>query len=267
MKLSKSQIEQFHSNGYLLLPNLFNQVETGVLQQAAETVYALDREEVFRESDGKTPRTAFAAHYYNEAFRRLGCHPRLIQPVEQLLDGQVYMHQYKVNAKAAFTGDVWQWHQDYGTWARDDHMPEARAMNIALYVNDASEFNGPLWMIPRSHKQGVFEAGHDLQTTSYPLWTLDKATITRLVDEGGIVSAHGKAGSVLLFYSTLVHCSPPNLSPWPRTVVYLSLCHVDNHIRQFKRPEWVAHRNFAPIESLPDDCLMKLADQQINSAA
>ena len=72
MKVSKSQIEQFHSDGYLLLPNLFNQVETGVLQQAAETVYALDREEVFRESDGKTPRTAFAAHYYNEAFRRLG---------------------------------------------------------------------------------------------------------------------------------------------------------------------------------------------------
>ena len=221
----------------------------------------------FAKAMAKTARTAFAAHYYNEAFRRLGCHPRLIQPVEQLLDGQVYMHQYKVNAKAAFTGDVWQWHQDYGTWARDDHMPESRAMNIALYVNDASEFNGPLWMIPRSHKQGVFEAGHDLQTTSYPLWTLDKATITRLVDEGGIVSAHGKAGSVLMFYSTLVHCSPHNLSPWPRTVVYLSLCHVDNHIRRFKRPEWIAHRNFTPIESLADDCLMELADQQINSAA
>ena len=29
------------------------------------------------------------------------------------------MHQYKINAKAAFNGDVWQWHQDYGTWARD----------------------------------------------------------------------------------------------------------------------------------------------------
>ena len=267
MKLTTPQIEQFHATGYLLIPELFDETEIQVLQEASDTVYALDREEVFRESDGKTARTAFAAHYYNEAFRRLGRHPRLVQPVEQLLDGQIYIHQYKVNAKAAFTGDVWQWHQDYGTWSRDDLMPEPRAMNIALYVNDAVEFNGPLWIIPGSHKQGVFEAGHDLQTTSYPLWTLDKQTITKLVDQGGIVSAKAKAGSVLMFYSTLVHCSPPNLSPWPRTVVYLSLCHVENHIRQFKRPEWIAHRDFTPIESLSDDCLRQLAGQEIDSAA
>ena len=261
MKLTNSQIDKFHKDGYLLLPSLFSEAETEVLHHAAQAVYALDREEVFRESDGVTPRTAFAAHCYNEAFRRLGCHPRLIKPVEQLLDGNVYMHQYKVNAKAPFTGDVWQWHQDYGTWSRDDHMPEARAMNIALYVNDAVEFNGPLWMIPGSHKQGVYEAGHDLQTTSYPLWTLDRKAITRLVEEGGIVSAKAKAGSVLMFYSTLVHCSPPNLSPWPRTVVYLSLCHVDNHIRRFKRPEWIAHRDFAPIECFADDCLLTIKDE------
>ncbi len=267
MKLTESQLEQFHTDGYLLLPNLFDDTEIKVLRDAADTVYALDREEVFRESDGKTARTAFAAHEYNEAFRRLGRHPRLIQPVQQILKGDVYMHQYKVNAKAAFTGDVWQWHQDFGTWSRDDLMPEARAMNIALYVDDAVEFNGPLWMIPKSHKQGVFEAGHDLQTTSYPLWTLDRETITRLVDDGGIVSAHGKAGSVLMFYSTLVHCSPPNLSPWPRTVVYLSLCHVDNHIRRFKRPAWVAHRDFTPIASMSDDCLRQLSEQTVDSAA
>ncbi len=263
MKLSETQIEQFHQDGYLILPDLFDEVEVKVLQDAADTVYSLDREEVFRESDAKTARTAFAAHTYNEAFCRLGRHPRLIEPVEQLLGGKVYMHQYKVNAKAAFTGEVWQWHQDYGTWSRDDLMPEPRAMNIALYVNEAVEFNGPLWMIPGSHKQGVFEAGHDLQTTSYPLWTLDKKTITRLVDDGGIVSAKLKAGSVLMFYSTLVHCSPPNLSPWPRTIVYLSLCHVDNHIRRFKRPEWIAHRDFTPIECLPDNCLRQLVLDEI----
>ncbi|MDE0309453.1 MAG: phytanoyl-CoA dioxygenase family protein [Acidiferrobacterales bacterium] len=267
MKLTDSQLQQFHSDGYLFLPDLFDDTEVKVLRDAAQTVYALEREEVFRESDGKTARTAFAAHEYNEAFRRLGRHPRLIRPVQQILSGDVYMHQYKVNAKAAFTGDVWQWHQDFGTWSRDDLMPEARAMNIALYVDDAVEFNGPLWMIPGSHREGVFEAGHDLQTTSYPLWTLDRETITRLVDDGGIVSAHGKAGSVLMFYSTLVHCSPPNLSPWPRTVVYLSLCHVDNHIRQFKRPAWIAHRDFTPIACMSDDCLRQLSDQTAGSAA
>jgi ectoine hydroxylase len=39
--------------------------------------------------------------------------------------------------------------------------------------------------------------------------------------------------------------------------VYLSLCAVGNHIRRFKRPEYIAHRDFRPIELLPDDCLLK----------
>ena len=111
----------------------------------------------------------------------------------------------------------------------------------------------------------VIEAGHDTLTTSYPLWTLDKATVTRLAEEGGIVAPKGKAGSVLLFHSNLVHASPSNISPWDRTIVYLSLCHVDNHIRQFKRDEWIAHRDFTPIQPLADDCLLELARE--NAAA
>ncbi len=39
---------------------------------------------------------------------------------------KTYIHQFKINGKAAFDGDVWQWHQDYGTWKADDDMPEAR---------------------------------------------------------------------------------------------------------------------------------------------
>jgi ectoine hydroxylase len=257
--LGHGQIDAFRRDGFLMLPSVFTTAEAGVLRAAAAEVYALDREEVVREKDGKTARTAFAAHTYNEAFRRLGRHPRLIRPVEALLDGPVYMHQYKVNAKAAFDGDVWQWHQDYGTWARDDDMPEPRAMNIAVFVDDVTEFNGPLWLIPGSHVEGVYAAGHDVSTTSYPLWTLDRETVARLAARGGIFSAKGPAGSVLMFHGNLVHGSPPNMSPWGRTIVYLSLCHVDNHIRRFKRPDWIAHRDFAPIECLGDDCLAELA--------
>src|SRR3546814_17302683 len=101
-------------------------------------IFAQERQENFREKSGVV-RTTFAAHTFNEAFRRLGRHPRLIDPVMQILDGPVYMHQYKINAKAAFAGDVWQWHQDSGTWARDDLMPEPRAMNIALSLEDATD--------------------------------------------------------------------------------------------------------------------------------
>jgi len=50
---------------------------------------------------------------------------------------------------------------------------------------------------------------------------------------------------MLIFSSLLVHASPPNISPFGRSIVYLSLCHVDNHIRRFKRAEWIRHRQFA----------------------
>ena len=261
MKLTKNQLDQFETEGWLLLENRFTQAEIEVLKGELPKIFAMRREEVWREKDGEAVRTAFAAHTYNEAFDRLGRHPRLIEPVMQLLNGPVYMHQYKINGKAAFNGDVWQWHQDYGTWARDDLMPQPRAMNIAVFLDEVTEFNGPLYLIPRSHKQGVIEAGHDTATTSYPLWTLDKERIKELATEGGIVAPKGEPGTVLMFHSNMVHASAPNISPWDRVIVYLSLCHVDNHIRQFKRPEWIAHRDFAPIEPLADRCLLALTAQ------
>jgi ectoine hydroxylase len=254
MRLSDAELQQFDEQGYLFFPERFSSAEARALKVASDEVYSLEREEVWRESNG-VARTAFAAHQYHETFARLGAHPRLIEPVTQLVDGDVYMHQYKVNMKAAFDGDVWQWHQDFGTWHRDDQMPEPRAMNIAVFVDDVTAANGPLLFLPGSHKQGVLQAGHDLATTSYPLWTLDRETVTKLAAQGGCVAPTGKAGSVLLFSSLLVHASPPNISPLDRVIVYLSLCHVDNHIRQFKRPEWVAHRDFTPIKALADDCL------------
>ena len=80
--------------------------------------------------------------------------------------------------------------------------------------------------------------------------TIDKKTITKLVDKGGIISPKGPAGSVVMFHSCLVHSSTNNLSPWNRNSVYLSLCAVSNHIKRFKRPEFIAHRNFDPLELL-----------------
>ena len=61
----------------------------------------------------------------------------------------------------------------------------------------------------------------------------------------------GKPGCVLMFHGNLVHASPPNITPYPRKIVYLTLCAVSNHITKFTRPEWIAHRDFAPISRSP----------------
>jgi ectoine hydroxylase len=258
MKLTGKQLKEFDELGYLVMPDCFSDEEIAVLRSEAEGIYDSDRPEVWREKSG-APRTAFAAHTYNKAFAILGCHPRLVKPLEQFFGEPVYMHQFKINAKAAFDGELWQWHQDYGTWKRDDGMPEARAMNIAVFLDEVMAVNGPLMFIPKSHKRGTLEAGHDKATTSYPLWTLDKAMVTKLVEEGGIVAPTGKPGTVLMFHGNLAHASPPNMTPYPRKIVYLTLCAVSNHITKFNRPEFIAHRDFAPIKACEDDALVKFA--------
>lgn len=262
MRLTKEQIEQFDRDGYLFFPARFSPEEIRVLNEEVPRLYARREAYNVREKGSDAVRTNFAAHMYSDPFARLARHPRMVQPVVDLFDEEVYMHQFKINGKMAFEGDVWQWHQDYGTWLNDDMMPTERAMNVAIFLDDVNEFNGPLMFIPGSHRKGVIEAQHDLTTTSYPLWTVDHALIAKLVEraggkQGGIVAPKGPAGSMILFHSCLVHASTSNLSPWNRVSVYLSLCAVSNHIRRFKRPEYIAHRDFAPIECLPDDCLLK----------
>ncbi len=258
MKLTKEQLDQFHTEGWLLLPELFTPEEVDLLRREAEAIYTQHRPEIWREKTG-APRTAFAAHTYNEAFRLLGRHPRMIEPVEQVFGEKLYMHQYKINAKSAFTGEVWQWHQDYGTWKRDDGMPEPRAMNISVFLDEVMPINGPLMLVPRSQNAGDLQASHDLETTSYPLWTLDEETVSRLVKQGGIVAPTGKPGSMLMFHGNLVHGSAGNITPYPRKIVYLTLNAVSNYIRKPTRPEFIAHQDFTPIEPVDDDALIRLA--------
>ena len=257
MQLTQQQLEQFDRDGYLFFPSHFTPEEVKKLTDEVPRIYAQDRPENIREKGKTSVRTNFAAHMYSAPFARLARHPRMVKPVEQLFNEKLYMHQFKINGKMAFDGDVWQWHQDYGTWLNDDAMPEARAMNVAIFLDDVNEFNGPLMFIPGSHKMGALEAGHDTSTTSYPLWTISNDNIRTLVDKGGIVAPKGPAGSMIMFHGCLVHASSPNLSPWNRVAVYLSLCAVSNHVRRFKRPGYIAHRQFDAIECLPDDCLLK----------
>src|SRR5260221_1773979 len=239
MKVPPVQCAPFDKDGYLFFPSLFTREELGVLLDEVPRLYAQRRPENVREKGSEAVRTNFAAHMYSKPFARLARHPRMIEPAMQVFGEAVYMHQFKINGKAAFDGDVWQWHQDYGTWMNDDLMPEARAMNVAIFLDEVNEFNGPLMFIPGSHRQGALPAGHDTSTTSYPLWTIDHETIANLVEQGGIVAPKGPAGSMILFHGCLVHASTSNLSPWNRVAVYLRLCACSNHLPPFKRPQYI----------------------------
>ncbi|WDZ97060.1 phytanoyl-CoA dioxygenase family protein [Herbaspirillum sp. WKF16] len=261
MQLSPQQLKDFDELGYLFLPECFNADEIAVLKQEAAKVLAQQRPEIWREKNG-APRTAFAAHTYNDACNILASHPRLVEPLQQLFGEDVYVHQFKINAKAAFTGEVWQWHQDFPTWQADDGMPEARAMNIAVFLDEVMPINGPLMLVPRSHKAGALKSEHDLETTSYPLWTLDQPTVTEMVEKNGIATPTGRAGGVLMFHANLVHGSAGNITPYPRRIVYLTLNAVSNAIAKPTRPEFIAHRDFTPVKPAADDALLRYIGQQ-----
>ncbi|MEL6997325.1 MAG: phytanoyl-CoA dioxygenase family protein [Pseudomonadota bacterium] len=261
MDLTEDQLTQLRDEGWVFMPDYFSTEEIAILKHESRKVFQQKRDEIYLEKNG-TPRSAFAVHRYNEAFDILGRHPRLIAPLKQLWGEDVYLHQYKINAKAKFTGDVWQWHQDYGNWLEKDGMMEPRAMNISVFLDEVFPFNGPLMLIPRSHTHGVLDSTQDTQTTSFPLYTQSPELVEKLVDEGGLVVPTGKPGSMLMFDGNLVHGSSGNITPYPRNIVYLTVNACSNAIQKPTREEWLAHQDFTPIEMVADDALLRYAERQ-----
>src|SRR5258708_9020067 len=111
MKLTPEQIAAFDKDGYLFFPSLFTPQEIRALTDEVPGLYAQRRPENVREKGSDAVRTNFAAHLYSKPFAKLARHPRMVNPVVQLFGEAVYMHQSKVNVKAAFDGHHVQWHQ------------------------------------------------------------------------------------------------------------------------------------------------------------
>ena len=264
MRLTAAQLDQFHRDGVLALPGLFSADEVAVLRAALPAVFAQDAPANFREKDGHKVRTAMGIHLRSPVFAKLVRHPRFVEPARQILgDDQLYVMQAKVNVKAAFGGDVWQWHYDFATHHREDGIPRPQPLNLHVFLDDVTEFNGPLWFIRGSHRDGPAPTGLDTVTTSYALWTVPNDAIARLAGDGGILSAHGPAGTALIFGDLMVHGSPANMSPWDRRIFSLILNPVANRQTAFKRPDYQHHRDFSPIAPLNDDCL--LADDRVTA--
>ncbi|HLB43972.1 MAG TPA: phytanoyl-CoA dioxygenase family protein [Candidatus Limnocylindrales bacterium] len=260
MNLTHDQLDRLDRDGFLVLPNLFSTAEVAVLRAELPRLFAEDTAANFREKRGGSVRTAMGLHRRSAVYARLVRHPRLLGPAMQIAGDRLYVQQVKVNVKAAFGGEAWQWHYDFATHRGEDGVPEPLAINLHVFLDDVSEFNGPLYFIPGSHRHGPAPATLDTETTSYPLWVVDNDTVARLVAAGGIVSATGPAGTGLIFGDCLVHGSPPNMSPWHRRIFSLIVNPVSNALTRDQRPDHQHHRDLAPETPLADDCLLEPVD-------
>lgn len=257
MRLTDEQLERFDRDGFLILPGLFSAAEIAVLRAALPPVFAEDTPANFREKRSGKVRTAMGLHLRSDVYARLVRHPRLIEPAMQIAGPRLYVQQVKVNVKAAFGGETWQWHYDFATHREEDGVREPLALNLHVFLDDVTEFNGPLYFIPGSHQRGPAPARLDTETTSYPLWVVANDTVAALAAERGLVSATGPAGTGLVFGDLLVHGSPPNMSPWDRRIFSLIVNPVENALTRHGRPDHQHHRDLTPIRPLDEDCLLR----------
>ncbi len=255
MDLDDVQLASLENQGFLVLPGWFSEDEICIVQSRLPELFADSHPGNIIEKSSGTVRTSMGLHLRDSVFANLARHPRLINPALQVLQEPIYIQQVKVNVKAAFTGEHWQWHYDFATHHREDGVKKPLALNLHIFLDDVTEFNGPLYFIPGSHKAGIDQAWLDETSTSYPLWVVDRDIVTKLVESNGMFSATGKKGTVLIFHDTLVHASSNNISPWDRSIFSLIVNPVSNAGRQSARPDYKHHRDLSAITPVNDNCL------------
>jgi hypothetical protein len=134
--------------------------------------------------------------------------------LRSLLGPNVLLQTSKLNTKAPGGGAAVEWHQD---WAFYPHTNDS-LLACGLMLEDVNEENGPLQVIPGTHKgpilshhnNGVFCGAVD---PADPLFDKDK-----------IVTLTGKAGSMTIHHVRTLHGSAPNRSNRARLIAFYE-CH------------------------------------------
>ena len=245
--LSTAQLCNYSNEGYVFVPELLPLAEISAVMTQLPELCTLQRPEVIFEKDSQTVRSLMNVHTYSKAADKLIRNQSIIDPVKQILDSDVYVFQCILNLKRAFAGDIWQWHQDYSTYLIDDGMPANRLVNVLIFMNEVNEFNGPLMLVPGSHRGEAIMNNVDDTTTPYPIRALNNRQVASAIEVNGVVAPKGPAGSVIFANANIIHGSASNMSPWDRALISLTLNSVENKHRGSVRPEWVVMNSFAPV--------------------
>lgn len=261
--LTPEQASRFERDGFLILPNVFSAAEVAVFTQELERMSQapdlLDSPAAIREPNSGALRSLFAIHRSSELFAQVARDERTAGLIRFLLDGDIYIHQSRLNFKPGFKGEEFYWHSDFETWHTEDGLPRMRAISCSILLTDNHPYNGPLMLIPGSHWKYIGCVGetpdkHYMQSLRNQRFGIpDKTSISKLVDRGGIAQATGTAGSVVLFDCNTLHGSGSNIAPSPRSNLFFVYNHIDNQPAQPfdgkpPRPDFVAERG--PVKAL-----------------
>ncbi len=263
MHLDDADVRAYQERGWTVVPDMFSTAEVAVLEQAALQVMERPGPEVGREADG-SPHVCWGMHLFDERLDALVRHPSLVEPTKQLLDADFFVHQSRINMKQT-NGSIVAWHQDFGTYHRVDGVPDPRGIMIAVFLDDVTHVNAPLLAVPGSHREGLVSTAQvdptspDFEAVSKYRYDITDETMSRLVEDYGLETITGAAGSVLFMDMTVVHGSSVNISPLRRLLLYVNVCPTDNRGETYERPEYYAARDFSAIEAGAPNCLLAFA--------
>jgi ectoine hydroxylase len=253
--LSGAERAAFARRGFLVLDDLFTEVEAREFRDAAACAARRggSDEALIREIDSDEVRSVFNPHHSCPELAAMAGDRRLVDRIRQILGGEAYIHQFRINFKPPFAGREFAWHSDFETWHVEDGMPRMRAVSAVVMLDENNHFNGPLLFIPGSHRRYVRCAGHtpddhyrsSLRRQEYGVPS--RAALAELAATAGVASATGGPGTVVLFDCNLMHASTSNFSPYPRTNAFMVFNSCENRLAEpfggvSARPDFLGNR-------------------------
>ncbi|MGV9801629.1 ectoine hydroxylase, partial [Mycobacterium sp. NPDC003449] len=216
-----------------------------------------DDPRVVREPGG-TIRSIFEPHLLSDLVAQVVRLDTVLPVARQLLGSDVYIHQARINLMPGFTGTGFYWHSDFETWHAEDGMPAMRAVSCSIALTHNYPYNGSLMVVPGSHQTfypcvgATPDNNHDSSLVAQNVGVPDETTLTKAVDHDGIAQFTGPPGSALWFDCNLLHGSGSNITPLPRSNVFLVFNSVDNALVEpyaapRRRPEYLAARRAEPV--------------------
>jgi ectoine hydroxylase len=235
--------EAYDRDGFVFLPALLPDDLYRQMTAALPGVLVEEGPQRFFEEDGSTLRAVYGLHEKPAPWQTVSERSVITSIARHLLGEDMYTFQWKINPKAAQSGGLWEWHRDFTFWHREDGMPTANAVTAAIFLDDVTEENGPMLLVPGSHMvatsyEGSGEAPLASANREDANWAglvstslshaLPDPVAEQLAAELGMYRAVGPAGSVLLFHSNMVHASSANASDRRRTLGFITYNAVSN---------------------------------------
>lgn len=252
--LTTEQLKQYADNGFLTIPGYMDDVVDSIREEAERLKESMaGYDELYTEPDSGQLRTLFKPHAHSEMIARISRDPRIVDLVKQILDSDVYITQSRINRKPAFHGRSFAWHSDFETWHVEDGMPRMRAVTAWIMLTDNHQYNGPLYVIPGSHKEfiscgGVTEKDNyrnslKKQVAGVP----EDSTMDKILQDREIRGIYGKAGTLVLHECNILHGSPDNISADSRALLMMIYNSAENQLQapyggHDPRPHYLADR-------------------------